>query len=63
MYMDKINKYVQLAIYKAVFFSPKIFLAALIIRVEFKVARKLVQWSGLAFEKQAFQKPCLLFIF
>ena len=51
-----------MAIDKAVFFLPKIFLAAHILWVDFKIINKLVQWVGLTFEKAGFSETLLPFL-
>ncbi|MBT8314684.1 MAG: mechanosensitive ion channel family protein [Maribacter sp.] len=62
MDMDKFNEYLQLAIDKAVFFLPRILLAALILWIGFKVVKKFVQWVGLALEKAGFSETLRPFL-
>ncbi len=59
---DKINEYLQIAIDKAVFFLPKIALAAIILWIGFKIVKKLVKLVGLALEKTGFSETLRPFI-
>lgn len=62
MDMDKFDEYLQLAIDKAIYFLPRILLAALILWLGFKIAKKLVQWVGMALEKAGFSDTLRPFI-
>jgi len=67
MEMEKINEYLQneylqIAIDKAVFFLPRIIAAGLILWIGFKIAKKLVQWLGLALEKAGFSETIRPFL-
>lgn len=62
MDMDKIKEYLELAIDKAVYFMPKIALAAVILWLGFKVVKKLVQLIGVALEKTGFSETLRPFI-
>ncbi len=62
MELDTVNEYLQIAIDKAVFFLPKIFLAGLILWVGFKVVKKLVKLVGIALEKTGFSETLRPFL-
>ncbi|WP_276167690.1 mechanosensitive ion channel family protein [Zobellia alginiliquefaciens] len=62
MNLDKINEYAQIAIDKAVFYIPRIFLAGLILWIGFKLAKKIVELVRKALEKTGFSETLRPFL-
>ncbi len=62
MDMSKINEYWQLALDKIVFFVPKIFLAAIILWIGFKIVKKLVGLVKKVLEKAGFSETLRPFL-
>ncbi|MDB2606535.1 mechanosensitive ion channel family protein [Zobellia sp.] len=62
MELEKINEYAQIAIDKAVFYIPKIFLAGLILWIGFKIAKKIVELVRMALEKTGFSETLRPFL-
>lgn len=60
--MDKLNEYFQIALDKVVFFLPKIVVAALILWIGFKIAKKLVTWVGKLLQKAGFSESLRPFL-
>ncbi|CAZ96955.1 mechanosensitive ion channel family protein [Zobellia galactanivorans] len=62
MDLDKINEYAQIAIDKAVFYIPRIFLAGIILWIGFKVAAKVVDLVRKALERTGFSETLRPFL-
>ncbi|WP_289063234.1 mechanosensitive ion channel family protein [uncultured Zobellia sp.] len=62
MDLDKLNEYAQIAIDKAVFYIPRIFLAGLILWIGFKLAKKVVELVRKALEKTGFSETLRPFL-
>ena len=56
MEWEKWNEYIQIAVDKAVFYLPRIFLAGAILWIGFRVVKKLVQLVSLALQKTGFSE-------
>lgn len=62
MEWDKLNEYVQIAIDKAVFYLPRMFVAGLILWIGFRVVKKLVQLVSIALQKTGFSETLRPFL-
>lgn len=62
MNWDKVNEYVQIAIDKAVFYLPRVVLAAIILWIGFKIVKKLVSILQKVLEKTGFSETLRPFL-
>jgi len=61
-WLDKGSEYLQLAIDKAIFYLPRIFMAGLILWIGFRIVKKLVQLVSAALERTGFSETLRPFL-
>lgn len=61
-WLDKGSEYLQIAIDKAIFYLPRIFIAGLILWIGFRVVKKLVQLVSATLERAGFSKTLRPFL-
>jgi len=61
-WLDKGNEYLQIAVDKAIFYLPRIFIAGLILWIGFRIVKKLVQLVSATLERAGFSKTLRPFL-